>query len=68
MQQELLDRGFIGLLAKDSAVDMDIYKCTPDPDNIKDFPPVAHISYSDIQGKNGLQALEFVLSKLPKND
>lgn len=68
MQQELMDRGYIGLCAKDSTIDMDIYRCTPNPDNIMDFPPVAHIAYSDIKGKNGSEALEFVLNKLPKNE
>lgn len=68
MQQELMDRGFMGLCANGSTVDMDIYRCTPNPDNVRDFPPVAHISYADIQGKNGSQVLDFVISKLPKNE
>ena len=68
IQQELMERGFIGLCAKDSTVDMDIYRCTPNPNEVKDFPPIAHIAYSDIKGKTGFQALEFVISKLPKDE
>lgn len=68
LQEELGARGFIALSNNTDTADVDIFRVTPNRNEITTFPPVAHISYSDIKGKNGSQVLEFVISKLPKNE
>lgn len=70
LQEELKDRGYIALCSSTSNVDVDIFRLIDGKNvNVPElYFPLVHISYSDIVGKNGSEVLEFVLSKLPKNE
>lgn len=69
LQEELKDRGYIALSASvTNPNDINIFNLS-EMSNIADAPIVAEIKYSEVLQRNTAQEkLDFILSKLPKNE